>query len=182
MCGSTATHPKGGGSRRTARLGKGGTPPVASPARKRARVGAVCPHTPENIWAEMMNTKKTKSGSENRQRQKYIRLRVTDTEKTQIDTRAQKAGLYISGFLRVLIFGPDTPQPRAVRRPSIEVEEVVKLRYELRKIGGNLNQIAHQLNQGKTPPPEILATAMEEHIAAARAVLAVLSGHSGDGQ
>jgi hypothetical protein len=53
--------------------------------------------------------KTTKSGSETRQRQKQIFLRVTDAEHAEIETRASRSALGVSGYLRALIFGKDTP-------------------------------------------------------------------------
>ncbi|MBF0116805.1 MAG: MobC family plasmid mobilization relaxosome protein [Magnetococcales bacterium] len=55
----------------------------------------------------------------------------------------------MSGYLRALAFGKDTPQPRGARRPVIEKEMLVRLLGELGKIGSNVNQIAHVANQGR---------------------------------
>lgn len=118
--------------------------------------------------------KKTKSGSETRQRQKGIRLRVTPAEQAEIEARAARAGLSVSGYLRALAFGTDTPQPRASRRPSVDKEALVRLRYELRKIGGNLNQIAHAVNAGKGLDAPAFAALYAEHAAALKAIMAAL--------
>jgi hypothetical protein len=117
------------------------------------------------------------SGSETRQRQATLRLRVTAQEKGSVEARAEKAGLTVAGYLRALVFGKDAQQPRAARRPPLEKQELIALRYELRKIGGNLNQIAHHLNQGQAHDPQNraqLAAALAEHRAALAAILAAL--------
>lgn len=118
------------------------------------------------------------SGSETRQRQKGIRLRVNPDEQKDIETRAAQAGLSVSGYLRAVIFGKDTPQPRAARRPVVEKEALVKLRYELRKIGGNLNQIAHAVNAGKGFDAPGFAEIHAAHLAALRAIMAALGRDS----
>lgn len=117
--------------------------------------------------------KATKSGSENRRTSARAVLKCTPAEREEIDGRADRAGLSVSGYLRSLVWGKDTPQPRAARRPPVEKQELVRLQYELRKIGGNINQIAHCLNRGEETPP-ILDAVFAEHIAAARAIVAAL--------
>ncbi len=90
---------------------------------------------------------KAKSGSQKRQRSKMASMPCTPDELEDIKSRAEKLGLQVSGYLRRLIFGKETIQPRAARRPVVEKEELVKLRFELRKIGGDLSQIAQHMNQ-----------------------------------
>lgn len=116
----------------------------------------------------------SKSGSERRQRQIGLRLRVTDAERAEIDARAERAGLTVSGYLRALVFGRDTPQPRAARRPPAAAAELIALRYELRKIGGNLNQLAHAKNAGQDIDPSHLAALCAAHGDVLKAVLAAL--------
>jgi hypothetical protein len=118
------------------------------------------------------DTKKKKS--ETRQRQAAIRLRVTEDERAAIEARAEKAGLTVAGYLRACVFGKDTPQPRAAKRPTVDAEELTRLRYELRKIGGNLNQIAHALNQEKPFDAPAFAAIYAEHRAALVAVMKAL--------
>ena len=116
-------------------------------------------------------TTKTKSGSQKRERAARVIMFANATEKTEVKSRAEVAGLSESGFLRALVFGKDTPQPRAARRLPVGAEELGALRYELRKIGGNLNQIAHHQNQGKAVDDRALTALYAEHSAALKAIL-----------
>lgn len=110
--------------------------------------------------AEPQATKK--SGSETRQRETFLHLRATLAEKAEIEARAERAGLSVSGYLRALAFGKDTPQPRAARRPPVEKETLVRLLAELGKVGSNVNQIAHAMNAGKiTDHPALAMLAVE---------------------
>jgi|CXWL01.1.fsa_nt_gi hypothetical protein len=123
--------------------------------------------------------KKAKSGSETRQRQSKLFMRATEAEKAEIEARAERAGLSVAGYLRALAFGKDTPQPRAARRPPAEKAELVALRYELRKIGGNLNQIAHAVNAGQGFDAAAYARLCAEHLAALKTIRAALGAEAG---
>lgn len=94
-------------------------------------------------------TTKTKSGSETRKRQGQIKMRVDNAEKTEVQNRAARSGLSVSGFLRILVFGKDAPQLPASRRPTLEMATLGEIRFDLRKIGGYLQQIVDHLSQGK---------------------------------
>jgi hypothetical protein len=121
-----------------------------------------------------MSEARKKHGSETRQRQKLVCWRVTPSEHGELAARADRAGLSVAGYLRSVAFGKDTPQPRAARRPPAEKAELVALRYELRKIGGNLNQIAHAVNSGQGFDAEAYASLCAQHLAALDAILAAL--------
>jgi hypothetical protein len=82
--------------------------------------------------------------------------------------------LTVSGYLRAMALGADTPQPKAARRPPVEKAELVALRYELRKIGGNLNQIAHSVNAGQGFDEVRFVRLCTEHAAVLKAILAAL--------
>ncbi len=65
-------------------------------------------------------------------------LRLSQAEKEQLETNADKCGLSKSVYLRRLIMG--TP---VKAKPSAEIRE---LRVEVHKIGSNINQIARSIN------------------------------------
>ena len=161
-----------------ARLGKGQAPlhpqePKQSPA----------PRTRHRQEDETMTDRdtpptKAKHGSETRKTSARAVLKCTPEQRAEIDARAEKAGLSVSGYLRALVFGKDAPQPRAAKRVKLaaDMEELRQLLYELRKIGGNLNQIAHHLNRGEDPTRPVITAALADHTAAARLIVAALSG------
>jgi Bacterial mobilisation protein (MobC) len=117
-------------------------------------------------------TPKAKSGSQTRQRSKLAALPCTPAELEDVKKRAEKCGLNVSGYLRALVFGKDTPQPKAARRIPVELAALSLVRYELRKIGGNFNQIAHHLNQGKDFDKQAFDALCAEHAAVLRTILA----------
>ena len=80
----------------------------------------------------------------------------------------------VSGYLRALAFGKDTPQPRAARRTTADAAALGALRHEMRKIGGNLNQIAHHLNQGKDFDSRGFAAIYAEQAAVLKAIMEAL--------
>jgi len=106
--------------------------------------------------------KRSQSGSQKRQRGKRLQLCLTDAEAQEIETRAERAGLSVSGYLRALAFGKDTPQPPAAKRPPVEKQILGRLLGELGKIGSNINQIARRVNEGKGFDLEPFATAYAE--------------------
>lgn len=94
--------------------------------------------------------RRTRSGSERRQREKVVRARLTIDEAAQLDAAASAAGMTPSAFIRHQAIG--TAGPRTVRRPPIERVALAKVLAQLGKCGSNLNQIARHLNtEGDIP-------------------------------
>ena len=89
------------------------------------------------------------SGSENRQRQKVVRVRLTDQEQAEIIARADKAGLSVAGYVRSTVL--EKPAPRQSRRPSINHKELAFILAQIGKIGSNVNQMARVANSGGWP-------------------------------
>ena len=77
---------------------------------------------------------------------KYPRLsiRLSDTERLDIESRAQRAGLSMGGYCKFVIFNTDPP--RRSRRVVPEKAELSRLIGQVSRVGANINQIAKQLN------------------------------------
>lgn len=112
--------------------------------------------------------RRTRRGSERRQRQHTVPVRFDDGELAQLEQRADDTGLSRSAYLRMR--GLDNPGPRAQRRVSVDMRALARANGDLNRVGNNLNQIAHALNsRGETPASadievmrvELLATLAE---------------------
>lgn len=86
-------------------------------------------------------------GSEKRARDKHLTIRLTPDERARIDEDAARAGLMPGSYARQVLLG--APAPRQVRRPPIERRELARLLGEMGHVGGNLNQIARDMNLGR---------------------------------
>ena len=80
-----------------------------------------------------------------RQRQTIVGFRATAEERAIIEIDAAQAEMTISAYVRKVLL--DAPVPRQSRRPPVEKKELSRLLGLTGKIGGNINQIAHRLNQ-----------------------------------
>lgn len=106
------------------------------------------------------STSKRSSGSEARQRQHAVRVRLDDAERELLERRAGDTGLSLSAYMRTSSLG--APGPRARRRIPIERDLLARTNADLNRVGNNLNQIARTLNGGgETPAAEIADVAAE---------------------
>jgi len=91
--------------------------------------------------------KKTRqSGSQKRQRAKGVRAAVTEAEYAALQERARNAGLSTAAYLRTCALGHKGP--RAQHAPPVNRALLGQTLAELKRVGNNLNQIAHHLNAG----------------------------------
>jgi hypothetical protein len=86
-------------------------------------------------------------GSETRVRSKHLTIRLSPDERGSIDQAADRSGLTPGSYARQVLLG--APAPRQVRRPPVERRELARLLGELGHVGGNLNQIACDMNFGR---------------------------------
>ena len=98
-----------------------------------------------------------RSGSNNRQRQATIKVRVTDAELAEARRRADSAGLTVAGYFRLSALG-GTP-PRQSRKPVRDHESLARLLGAIGSIGNNVNQLARLANAGSWPESEELSQA-----------------------
>jgi uncharacterized protein (DUF1778 family) len=116
------------------------------------------------------------SGSEKRQRQKALRVRLTDAERAALDEAAEQAGLSLASYARQALLG--APPPRQARRPPVAKAELARVLAQLGKVGSNLNQLAHAANVGAAVDGVALAAELGE-LAAVRAALFAALGRQG---
>ena len=102
------------------------------------------------------------SKSQNRTRTKSIRTAVTPEEYVEINEKAVAAGLSAGGYLRACSLGRVTP--RTKRRPPVDSQILERAIAEMRRIGNNINQIAHASNLNFPLDPEQLRQALKEHL------------------
>ena len=114
-------------------------------------------------------------GSDKRQRNELIPVRVTSDELAAINARADRAGLSRGAFLRAAAL--DTPGPRAQRRPPADHVALRQVLGQLGRTGNNLNQIARALNAGEAYAPAELHEALQACLEARDAILSALNMH-----
>ena len=128
-----------------------------------ASQGGIAPVDPQRQKAKNQKTGGSmggKSGSETRKKYRMIGIRVDETERAEIDAKAEAAGLKVASYCRDILLS--SPTTRRVKKPSIDDVLLSRTLAELGKIGANLNQIAHRLNEGKGVGPERIANALKE--------------------
>jgi hypothetical protein len=112
------------------------------------------------------------SGSETRQRQKSLRVRLTDAERAALDTASERAELSLAGYARQVLLA--APPPRQSRRPPVEKAELARLLAHIGKVGSNLNQLAHTGNTGAAVDGAALAAELAELATLRKAIRAAL--------
>jgi hypothetical protein len=100
-----------------------------------------------------------------------LSIRLPDDERAELKARAKGEGLSVSGYFRIVAFNI----PRRSRRPSVNEEELGKINTALGKIGGNLNQLAHQAHLGSWPDSSVIEQ-MRDDLRAMRFVVAEALG------
>lgn len=80
-----------------------------------------------------------------------INFRLTPAERAHFEKQAAANGLSISKYIKA------TALLNAPKQPRIGHDDAAQLRYELRKIGNNVNQLAHAANvNGELPTADKL--------------------------
>jgi Bacterial mobilisation protein (MobC) len=103
------------------------------------------------------------SGSDKRQRTEMKLTRFTLGELAEVEEAASRYGLTLASHSRAAQLSVArgsaltvTPA-RSVNRPPVEKEALARILGQLRKIGGNLNQVARAVNMSTADAAEIAA-------------------------
>ncbi len=82
-------------------------------------------------------------------KEKAFKVRLSESEKELLERKSEQAGMSQSDIIRTILLAADPIEVRLCRK---ELENRTKtlnaLKGEIRRIGVNLNQIAHNLNGG----------------------------------
>lgn len=112
-------------------------------------------------------------GSDTRQRNKQVLVRLSDAEFAQLAARSDRAGFARAAFLRAAALGETGP--RAQRRPPVDHVALRRLLGELGRVGNNINQIAHALNAGEGHEPAELREALRAYLQLRDAIFTALN-------
>jgi hypothetical protein len=112
------------------------------------------------------------SGSETRQRNRQVLLRLTDAEHAELEARAERAGLAVNAYLRQQALGGSGP--RARRRPHADAALLLQVLGQFGRIGSNVNQLARAANAGGWPSASAMEDAAQEVVATCDAIMQAL--------
>ena len=73
-----------------------------------------------------------------------LTIRLTEDERKQIETEADASGLTMGSLMKFHFFEGET---KVQKKPSMDTVQLARFIGLVRKIGGNLNQIAKRLNE-----------------------------------
>lgn len=107
-----------------------------------------------------MSEQHQKSGSETRQKTAIIGFRVAEDERAEIEAAAEAGEVTLGTFCRDAILKKS--KMKRTRKPSLDRVLLAQLLAQLGKVGGNLNQMAKRLNEGKGTGADRIFTALDE--------------------
>jgi mobilization protein NikA len=85
-----------------------------------------------------------------KRRRNPLTIRLPDDERAELEDRAHRAGLSVSGYFRTAVL--EVPRPRVQRRsPTADERLLSQIMVRLGKVGSNANQLAHHANLGDWP-------------------------------
>lgn len=116
--------------------------------------------------------RRSRSGSEARQRTSVLGVRLSPEERAELAAAAEAAGMSIGSYVRFRL--TDGTAPRSVRRPPADLETLRALLAQLGKLGSNVNQIAHKLNSEMAVSPAVVHGAAQDVRALRDAVMLAL--------
>ena len=96
-------------------------------------------------------------------RDRLVSFRCTEAEITRLHRRARDAGLSLSDYARGALLG-DAAEPRTAPMMTMVLDNPAArlLEEQVRRIGVNINQIAHRMNALDIPPPADLGSLLSE--------------------
>src|SRR3954468_7864091 len=95
--------------------------------------------------AKQEGARRSRRGTEQRQKQRIINFRVTPEEDAELTASAASAGLTPGTYARMRALTAPKTRSR-IRRPPVEVQALTRLQGEMNKVGSNIHQILKRVN------------------------------------
>jgi hypothetical protein len=115
---------------------------------------------------------RARSGSEMRQKQHRVTIRLAASEQAELAAAAERAGQTVGAYIRSRVLA--APITRARRRPAVEVVALTRLQGEMNKVGSNIHQMLRRLNFGETPAGDEVRAAFAGYREVIAAILTTL--------
>ena len=113
---------------------------------------------PQGRGAVFMARRRKEDADE--RRTAFLGFQLTPTEKAEVVRRAEMVGRHVSDYARIVLLsdhkapGPSAHDPHAIRELAVAI----------RKVGTNLNQLAHVANATNEIPSERVLREVTAHI------------------
>lgn len=120
----------------------------------------------------MQPAKKSRRGTETRQKQHRVTVRLASAEHAELEAAAERSGVSVGAYVRSRVL--TAPTTRARRRPSVEVEALARLQGEMNKVGSNIHQLVRRINFGETPAGDEVRSAFAGYREVIAAILGAL--------
>ena len=111
-------------------------------------------------------------GSEIRQKELRVSVRVTAAEHAAIAEAADREGLTVATYARSRLLA--APTTRARRRPNVDVQAITRLQGEMNRVGTNIHQLLKHIRFGGTPASDEVVSAFAGYREVIAAILATL--------
>lgn len=108
----------------------------------------------------MEQQKQNTNKEANRSRSVRVFVRLHPDEKKEFEARCKSCGLTQADYFRKKCLEEKALRKR--KAPTVETEVLLKTLAQIGKVGGNLNQIARELNMGYLPINGELETTLKE--------------------
>lgn len=94
-------------------------------------------------------------------RDKHVSFRLSAEEHFRLIDKAHRSGMSVGDFVRARSLQARKRRPKDIAPVMVDAVEI-GLAQQLRKIGVNVNQIAHHCNRFQVPPPAELNPLLTE--------------------
>ncbi len=119
------------------------------------------------------SAKPKRRGTETRQKELRVSIRVTADEYAEIAQAADREGQTLASYARKRLLA--APTDRKHRRPTLEIQSITRLQGEMNRVGSNIHQLLKHIRFGGTPASDEVVAAFAGYREVIAAILATLN-------